>query len=121
MFRKLARKGWFWVGLSAGLLFLLVVGVIYAEWKITRSRGEARRDAAVRRLDAEDPGWRAADLCAARNAALPPPDQNAAERALKAVGLIPASFQKMPPQQMWWTDLKPGVAPHPQDVCESVP
>ena len=79
MLRKLARKWWFWVGLSGFLLFVLVFGGVIVEWNGTRSRGEARRDEAVRRLDAADPGWRAADLCAARNAALPPKDQNAAD------------------------------------------
>ena len=94
MLRKLARKWWFWVGLSGFLLFALGVGGVYAEWKITRSRGEARRDEAVRKLDAEEPGWRAADLCAARNATLPPKDRNAAERAMQAVELAPMTFKE---------------------------
>ncbi len=93
MLRKLTRKWWFWVGLAGCLLIVLTVGGVYAEWTITRSRGEAMRDAIVRQLDAEDPNWRAHDLTAARNAALPPPEQNAGERALKAVSLAPRSYR----------------------------
>ena len=119
MLRKLARKWWFWVGLSGCLLVVLVVGGVYAEWKITRARGEARRDEAVRKLDAESPGWRAADLCARRNATLPPKDRNAAERALEAAKLVPASFEKSKHEERWWADLKVGVLPHSEDVCES--
>lgn len=121
MLRKLARKWWFWVGLAGFLLFALVFGGIIVEWQITRARGEARRDEAVRRLDAEQPGWRAAELCAARNAALPPKDQNAAERALEAVKLAPTSFEKVKPEERWWAGLTPGVLPNPEDVCESAP
>jgi hypothetical protein len=121
MLRRLARKWWFWVGASGCLIAALVVGGVYAEWKITRARGEARRDEAVRRLDAEQPGWRATALSAAHNDALPPKDRNAAERALAAARLTPASFEKMTHEERWWTALKPGVLPHPEDLCESAP
>jgi hypothetical protein len=121
MLRKLARKWWFWVGLVGTVLFVLVVGGTYAEWKITRARGEARRDEAVRRLNAAEPGWQADQLCAARNATLPPQDRNAAERAIEAVNLVPASFGKLQPKDYWWSDLKPGELPRPEDVCGSAP
>ncbi|HET6574282.1 MAG TPA: hypothetical protein VFG68_11800 [Fimbriiglobus sp.] len=121
MLRKLVRKWWFWVGQSAFCLFALSVLGVYVEWKITRSRGEARRDEAVRRLDAEDPAWRAAELCAARNATLPPKDRNAAERAIQAVALIPDSFKEWSKADDWRKDLTPGVLPREEDICEFVP
>ncbi len=116
MLRKLARKWWFWLGSSGLFLVALVVGSLYAEWKITRARGEARRDAVVRRLDAEEPGWRLHDLAAAHNAALPPPDQNAADRMEKADALIPQAFHDWAMTKMWQPDLRPGVLPTEQDV-----
>jgi hypothetical protein len=119
MLRKLARKWWFWLGSSGLFLVALVVGGVYAEWAITRARGEALRDAAVHKLDAEDPCWRAADLCAARNASIPPPEQNAAERALKAVALLPQSYMDWTMAEKWRAELKPGVLPHDDDICEA--
>jgi hypothetical protein len=119
MIRKLARKWWFWVGLPACLLIALAVGGIYATWESTRSRGEARRDAIVQKLDAEDPNWRLHDLCAARNATIPSPDQNAGEQAVRAVDLLPKAFKDWTIEERWRSELKPGVLPHEEDVCEA--
>jgi hypothetical protein len=119
MLRNLRRKWWFWLGLSGSTLALLGVLTLYAEWRITRSRGEARLAEAVAKLDADDPNWRIHDLCAARNAALPPPDENAGERALQAHRLIPKSYQDWLGDQKWLLELQPGVQPYEEDICEA--
>ena len=71
----------------------LGLGSVYVEWTETRARGEDRRDEIARKLDAEDPGWRAADICKARNAGLPREEQNAAARALVAAGQVPQAYK----------------------------
>jgi hypothetical protein len=119
MLRKLARKWWFWLGLTGFLLVALVVGGVYAEWAITRNRGEARRDAIARHLDAEDPTWRLHDLNNVRNGTIPPADRNAGEQAIRAVGLTPKSVQDWTVEEKWRAELKPGVLPHEEDVCEA--
>ncbi len=121
MLRSLRRKWWFWLSAGGGLFATLAVVGVYAEWKITRSRGEARLAEVVRKLDAEDPGWQAADLTAARNAALPPPERNSAAQALKAVALLPQSFKEWEKDEKWRGELRPGVLPHEDDICEAIP
>jgi hypothetical protein len=118
MFRRLRRKWWFWLGLSGGTLALLMVLTLYAEWKITRARGEARLAEAVAKLDADDPNWRAADLCAVRNAGLPPPEENSAFQAQRAYELIPKSFHDWAKNETWSAGLQPGRLPHGEDIGE---
>ena len=118
MWRKLRRKWWFWVGLNLLMFGLITIASLYYDWHTVRSRGEERRDEAVRRLDAIDPNWRAEDLCAVRNAALPPRDQNAAERALEAVQLLPSTYKEWSRGPDWRSKLEPGVLPHHEDLCE---
>ncbi|OWK34789.1 hypothetical protein [Fimbriiglobus ruber] len=73
------------------LLALLVVGIVIG-WYSVRAVGFSRRDAIIAKLDAEDPNWRAADLCATRNATLPPPDRNAADIAVRAATVAPQAL-----------------------------
>lgn len=109
-----------WSTAALGLLALLAVGAVYAEWKWTRSQGEARRAAVLAKLDAEEPGWRAADLCAARNARLPPEERNAAYRALRAAEKTPKAFMEWEHRQaeVNWERPPVGVLIHPDDLCE---
>lgn len=109
MLRKLHRKWWFWLGLTGLVSVVLALGSFYYEWSTTRARGVERRDEVVRRLDAEDPNWRVADLCAVRNATIPPPGENAGERAWEAQRLIPKSFGAWSERYTWMSELMPGV------------
>jgi hypothetical protein len=106
------------IGVGLVLLVLLAAVGVYSTWSVIRSRGKEARDAAIAKLDAEDPNWRAADLCAVRNKTIPAADENSAERALQAVKLIPKSFDEWTKQEKWRGELKPGVLPHDEDVCE---
>jgi hypothetical protein len=115
MWRTLRQKWWFWLGLSGGALMMLT---LYAEWKITRWRGEARLAEAVAKLDADDPNWRAADLCAVRNAGLPPPDENSAFQAQRAYDLLPKSFHDWAANETWLAELQPGRLPRDADIAE---
>jgi hypothetical protein len=117
MWRNLRRKWWFWLGLSGGALALLAVLTAYAEWRITRSRGEARLATIVAKLDADDPNWRLHDLEAAHNAALPPPERNAAAQVEKAAALLPRSFHDWTRTKMWQSELQPGMLPAETDVA----
>ena len=65
---------------------------VYAQWYATRARNERLLRAEVERLDAEEPGWRLAELVAARNAGLPPPERNAGAQVLAALKLAPPSL-----------------------------
>ncbi len=77
--------------LSAGLtLAALAVGAaIYT----AGTRGRARLAAAVARADASDPDWRFANTLAAHNAAVAPPESNAAGVALAALALDTGSLR----------------------------
>ncbi|OWK34788.1 hypothetical protein [Fimbriiglobus ruber] len=79
------------VAIGLPLMVALAIVIFVVNWYWTRAAGLARRDSLVARLDAEDPGWRFADLIAARNATLPPQDRNAAEVVVSAAKLAPKS------------------------------
>jgi hypothetical protein len=96
------------------LSLLLLVGTI--AWYGYRHAGTAKRDAAVARLDADDPLWRTTALTNARNAALPPPDRNAAIQAARVYAAVPPSFKKWSRDEKLRKELKPGHLPHPEDV-----
>jgi hypothetical protein len=101
------------LGLSVGGYFAWM----YADWRATRKAGEAKLKAATDTLDASDPDWRPERLFAARNAALPPPEANAAELALKAGTLFPESFHQRFKEPGFLPVLELGTRPHPDDVA----
>ena len=87
------RRKWLRRALAALVGVPLLVAVAVAgEWVATRWRNEALLRDAIARADAEQPGWRLHDLCAAHNARLPPPERNATELALKALKAAPPSL-----------------------------
>jgi hypothetical protein len=98
----------------------LVVGAVYWDWKQTRERGEARRDEIVRRLDAEDPGWRSVDLCKARNRCLPPDERNGAAVAVRAVTKLPQEYGEWQKARLASprSDPEPGVRLADDDLRE---
>jgi len=113
MFTKkwLRRIGFGFLG-----LFLLGVLSVYAEWKYTRYRGEQLLEKEVAKLDAEDPDWRAEELCSKRNDALPPKDQNSAVRASETYDLIPESFKKWSQSELQTANATTGVLPQDDDL-----
>lgn len=115
----LSRK--WWTRLIIAMVLTLIVSITgtIVEWHVTRSRGEALRDAAVAQLDADEPNWRAADLTTARNATLPPADRNATEIALAANGKIPQSFHKWLVPKGDRPDLPIGVLWHEDDLRDA--
>ncbi len=82
--------------LGLGFLGLIVLGMVavYAEWTITRNRGQELLDKEIAKVDAEDPDWRVEDLCSKRNAALPPPEKNSSPCVMQAYELIPKDYFK---------------------------
>lgn len=91
------RVTWKWRAAGLGVLLLslcaLTPGAVYLNWASTRERGEIARDEVVRRLDAEEPGWRVADLCRERNDRLPRDGEHAAARIVVAYNLLPQSYR----------------------------
>jgi len=80
------------IGLGSLALIGLCSVAIYAEWKVARHRGQEMLDAEIAIVDVEDSDWRAADLCAKRNAALPFREKNSALRAMQAYELVPEDY-----------------------------
>ncbi|OWK34790.1 hypothetical protein [Fimbriiglobus ruber] len=102
------------IGVAVSIL-ITVAGFVF-DWYWTRSAGIERRNTAVAKLDAEDAHWRAADLCAARNAALPPPDRNAAEVAIRAVDLAPKALTDYRAGEEWREATQPNHLPNAADL-----
>lgn len=114
-----SRKWWKRILIGAAVAFVLGLLGFTLLWNSTRARGERLRDAAVARLDLEDPCWQSVDLTTARNAKLPPPSQNAGEQTVQVFTLLPASYRDWNTKTNWRGDLKPGVLPHEDDLCEA--
>jgi hypothetical protein len=121
--KQMKRSGlWKWVRrLFLAAVSLLVLGTLAATvaWYTVRNKGIARRDAIVAGLDTTDPNWRIHDLTTARNATLPPDDQNAAVQALAAAKLIPKSFDEWAKEEKWRSELKLPHLPHPDEIKEA--
>jgi hypothetical protein len=93
---------------------LMLAGTIV--WYTMRNMGSVQRDATVAHLDATEPLWRTTALTGARNAALPPAEQNAALQAKKAFEQISESFQKWSRTAKLRADLKPGYLPNADEL-----
>ena len=121
--KQMKRAGWRkWLRrLFVTAASLLVLGTLAATiaWYVVRNQGIARRDAIIAELDATDANWRTTDLTSARNASLPPDDQNAAAQALTAAKRIPKSFDEWVKKENWRTELKLPHLPHPEQVEEA--
>ena len=79
---------WRWfrrVAVALFALMLLGIGGYTLSWKLTRREGRQRVEAVSARLDADDPGWRFADIVADHNSKVPPVESNS---ALRAVGIV---------------------------------
>jgi len=80
------RWRWFQrVALALFALMILGIGGYMLSWKLTRREGRQRVEAVNARLDANDPGWRFADIVADHNSKVPPAESNS---ALRAVGIV---------------------------------
>ncbi len=115
----LSRKWWKRILIGVAVALALSVTGTLLEWRSTRGDGEKLRDAAVARLDQQDPNWRTVDLMAERNARIPPPERNAGERAVQAHAQLTPSYLEYTRAERWRADLKPGVLPHEEDICEA--
>lgn len=115
----LKRRRWVkWlkrVVLGIVVLLLLIVGWEYLQWQLTWRAGNARLQPLIAELDATDPDWRAAGLCATRNARLAPPEANTAEQALAAAKLLPQPFDKRLQAVAWWRWRPVGEMPSSEE------
>lgn len=84
--------GFRWFVVAPLMFVVFVVSGLFVSFHLVRAAATPKRDKIVAELDAKDPLWRTTALTEARNAKLPPPDQNAAELAHKAYQKLPKSY-----------------------------
>lgn len=111
--------GFRWIVVAPAMLATFIVSFLFVTFHLMRAAATPKRDKLVAELDATDPGWRMADLFATRNAALPPPERNAAEQVLRAERAIPKNFrdwERQPGATQWRADLTDPHLPHKADV-----
>jgi len=116
MFSKkwLIRFGLAFIG-----LLLLAFAAVYADWKIARNRGQEMLDKEIAKVDAEDPDWRAADLCAKRNVTVPPVESNSGSRAMQAYDLIPKDYHSWKRDCLKEATDSPGILADEKDLAQA--
>ncbi len=87
-FRRAAR--WLLKWSFRAVVIALVVGLLVLRGFYYAGQRGLRAEEA--RLDAEDPGWRAEELIAARNAAAPPDERNSARVVFAACASVPREW-----------------------------
>jgi ABC-type transport system involved in multi-copper enzyme maturation permease subunit len=80
---------------AVALAVLLPIAAIVGTYVYIAQESERRLHAVIAELDASDPGWRLADLEAARKVL--PIEQNSAEQVRKVGRLLPRSWPALPP------------------------
>lgn len=114
--------GFRWAILAPSMVVAFVVSAGFVTFHLTRAAAIPKRDKAVAELDATDPNWRTTDLTAARNAKLPPPEQNAAELAHQAYQKLPKAYhdwEQKSPSARWRGEAKNPHLPHRSDVADT--
>lgn len=111
--------------LAAAVFLMGFVGWEYFQWQLTWRKGNAELQPLLAELDATDPDWRAADLCAKRNARLAPPEANTAVQALAAVKLLPKEELDRDGEErlsanklQWWHELPLGTLPTAGELAD---
>jgi hypothetical protein len=111
---RIFRSRWFRGTAVTVLILLLVVTLVSLNgYYSVRHRGEQHQMQVLAELDAADPGWRFDQIQAARQAALPPPETNVIEQAVKLADRFPEEqyreWQKSEPKP-------PDPPPKPGDL-----
>jgi hypothetical protein len=99
-----------------------VASFVFVTFHIVRAVATPARDRAVAELDATDPTWRTTALTDARNAKLPPPDQNAAEVAYQAYQMTPKAYRDWETRSesaKWRGDVQNPHLPLKADIAET--
>lgn len=86
--------GFRWAVVAPLMFVAFVASVVFVTFHLVRAAAIPKRDQVVAELDAAEPGWRVHDLTAARNAKLPPPEQNAAELAYQSERKLPKAYRE---------------------------
>lgn len=80
--------------IGIGLLVLVVLTVLVAEWQYTLRRRDPRLDAIRAKLDETEPGWQLDDIVRRWNANVPPTEINVAEKVRVGLRLVPREFEQ---------------------------
>lgn len=122
MTSPIRSAGFRWFVLAPLMFVVFVVSSLFVSFHLVRAAATPKRDKIVAELDATDPTWRTTALTDARNAKLPPPEQNAAELAHKAYLKLPKSYRdwesKSPAATGWGDVPKPHLPPR-TDIAET--
>lgn len=120
MLGRLFRARWFrGTALTVFLILLVVSLVAVSGYFNLRGQGERHQSAVMADLDAKDPGWRFEAIQAARQSALPPPEKNVIEQAMKLSDRFPEEkFREW--QKSWPPPPVPAPAPGDPPTTEEV-
>jgi hypothetical protein len=113
---KLLRNRWVRrVGVTIGVVLLLVVLAVVNTWFTLRNRGLEHRSRVLADLDATSPGWRIEQLQAARH--IPEPERNIAEQAQRIRDRFPPGYRDWLMKQKNPFDVHVGHLPHPDELA----
>lgn len=114
--------GFRWFVVAPLMFVVFVVSGLFVSFHLVRAAATPKRDKIVAELDAKDPLWRTTALTEARNAKLPPPEQNAAELAHKAYLKLPKSYRDWDSRSHaanWRGDVTNPHLPPRADIAET--
>jgi hypothetical protein len=117
----LRHFGFRWFVVAPLMFVVFVASFLFVTFHLVRASATPKRDQVVAELDAAEPGWRVHDLTAARNAKLPPPEQNAAELAYQAEQKLPKAYREWNKQLIagpWHGDLTNPHLPEKAHVAD---
>lgn len=115
---KLLRNRWVRrIGLTLGVIVLLVALAVTSTWFGLRNRGLEHRSRVLAELDAASPGWRIDDIQAARQIAAP--EGNAAEQAVRLRDRFPAGYRDWVMKPTTYREPQPGCLPADEELSRA--
>lgn len=114
--------GFRWFVVAPSMLAAFVASFLFVTFHLMRAAAIPKREKVVAELDATDPNWRTTALTDARNAKLPPPEQNAAELAHQARQKVSKAFRDWEgksPSANWRGDVTNPHLPHKADIADT--
>jgi hypothetical protein len=115
---KILRNRWVRrIGLTLGVLLLLLALAVTNTWYGLRNRGLEHRSRVMAELDATSPGWRIDDIQAARQIAAP--EGNAAEQAVRLRDRFPAGYRDWVMKPTTYREPQPGCLPTDEELSRA--
>jgi hypothetical protein len=105
------------IGLTLGVVLLLVGLAVTSTWFGLRNRGLEHRSRVMAELDATSPGWRIDDIQAGRRIAAP--EGNAAEQAVRLRDRFPAGYRDWQTKPTTYHEPQPGCLPTDEELSRA--